>query len=196
MSAKEIAALPVAELAAPDCVLFLWTCWPMLADAWLCLKRWGFEYKTCAFAWTKADNRQPDFFQDELPVQVGLGYWTRANSEPCLLATRGKPKRLNADVRQAIIAPRREHSRKPDGIHERIERLVGGPYLELFARQSRPGWTTWGNERKPSSTRCRHEPRASTKSTGQRTFQLRAERPALHPQLLHGSTMDGSAKSS
>jgi N6-adenosine-specific RNA methylase IME4 len=147
MSAKEIAALPVAELAAPDCVLFLWTCWPMLADAWLCLKRWGFEYKTCAFAWTRADNRQPDFFQDELPVQVGLGYWTRANSEPCLLATRGKPKRLNADVRQAIIAPRREHSRKPDGIHERIERLVGGPYLELFARQSRPGWTTWGNER-------------------------------------------------
>jgi N6-adenosine-specific RNA methylase IME4 len=63
-----------------------------------------------------------------------------------LLATRGKPKRLNADVRQGIIAPRREHSRKPDGIHQRIERLVAGPYLELFARQSRPGWTVWGNE--------------------------------------------------
>ena len=75
-----------------------------------------------------------------------LGYWTRANSEVCLLATRGKPKRVNADVRQAIIAPSREHSRKPDGIHERIERLVAGPYLELFARQQRPGWTAWGNE--------------------------------------------------
>jgi N6-adenosine-specific RNA methylase IME4 len=75
-----------------------------------------------------------------------MGYWTRANTEPCLLATRGRPKRLNADVRQAIIEPRREHSRKPDGIHKRIERLVAGPYLELFARQQRPGWDVWGNE--------------------------------------------------
>src|SRR4029077_4776914 len=79
-------------------------------------------------------------------TEMRLGYWTRSNSEGCLLATRGKPKRQNADVRQAIIAPRREHSRKPDGIHERIERLVAGPYLELFARQRRPGWDAWGNE--------------------------------------------------
>jgi len=75
-----------------------------------------------------------------------MGYWTRANSEPCLLATRGKPKRLSAAVRQGIIEPRREHSRKPDCVHERIERLVAGPYLELFARATRPGWTCWGNE--------------------------------------------------
>ena len=95
----------------------------------------------------KADVRQIDMFKDEGDVQMGLGYWTRANTEPCLLATRGKPKRLNADVRQGIIEPRREHSRKPDGIHERIERLVAGPYVELFARQSgRPGWDYWGNE--------------------------------------------------
>ena len=78
--------------------------------------------------------------------QVGLGYWTRANSEVCLLATKGKPKRLNADVRQAILEPRREHSRKPDCTYQRIERLVAGPYLELFARTQRPGWTAWGNE--------------------------------------------------
>jgi N6-adenosine-specific RNA methylase IME4 len=77
---------------------------------------------------------------------MGLGYWTRANTEPCLLATRGKPKRLNADVRQGIIEPRREHSRKPDCVHDRIERLVAGPYLELFARARRPGWDAWGNE--------------------------------------------------
>jgi N6-adenosine-specific RNA methylase IME4 len=77
---------------------------------------------------------------------MGMGYWTRANTEPCLLATRGKPKRLNADVRQAIIEPGREHSRKPDCVHERIERLVAGPYLELFARQERRGWTVWGND--------------------------------------------------
>jgi N6-adenosine-specific RNA methylase IME4 len=77
---------------------------------------------------------------------MGLGYWTRANTEPCLLATRGKPKRLNADVRQLIIEPRREHSRKPDCVHSRIERLVAGPYLELFARAPRKGWDVWGNE--------------------------------------------------
>jgi N6-adenosine-specific RNA methylase IME4 len=77
---------------------------------------------------------------------MGMGYWTRANTEPCLLATRGKPKRLDAGVRQGIIAPRQEHSRKPDEIHDRIERLVAGPYLELFARRPRAGWTVWGNE--------------------------------------------------
>jgi N6-adenosine-specific RNA methylase IME4 len=75
-----------------------------------------------------------------------MGYWTRANSEPCLLATRGKPKRVNADVRQGIVEPRREHSRKPDCVPGRIERLVDGPYLELFARTQRQGWTVWGNQ--------------------------------------------------
>ena len=69
-----------------------------------------------------------------------------ANSEPCLFAARGKPKRLNADVSQLIIESRREHSRKPACIHERIERLVAGPYVELFARARRPGWHCWGNE--------------------------------------------------
>jgi N6-adenosine-specific RNA methylase IME4 len=144
---KNISDLPVGDLAASDCVLFLWACWPTIKDAFDVIAAWGFEYKTCAFNWTKADNRQPDFFQAELPAQVGMGYWTRANSEPCLLAIRGKPKRLNADVRQGIIAPRREHSRKPAGVHEKIERLVAGPYLELFARQSHPGWMTWGDQK-------------------------------------------------
>jgi N6-adenosine-specific RNA methylase IME4 len=146
-SIDEICALPVVELAKADCALFLWICWPVLFETQRVIEAWGHQFKTCGFDWMKADNRQPDFFQDELPAQVGMGHWTRANSEPCLLATRGKPKRLNADVRQGIIAPRREHSRKPDGIHERIERLVAGPYLELFARRSRDGWTTWGDEK-------------------------------------------------
>ena len=93
---------------------------------------------------------QPDrHVRDDNDVQIGTGYWTRANTEPCLLATWGKPKRLNADVRMAIISPRRQHSRKPDDIHARIERLVAGPYLELFARRTRPGWTTWGDEVPP-----------------------------------------------
>jgi N6-adenosine-specific RNA methylase IME4 len=141
---KEICSLPVAELATPDCVLFLWTCWPVLRRSFAVLDSWGFTYKTCAFSWLKADQYRLFALQED--VRMGLGYWTRANTEPCLLATRGKPKRQAVDVRQGILEPIREHSRKPDCVHERIERLVAGPYLELFARQSRPGWTTWGNE--------------------------------------------------
>ncbi len=102
------------------------------------MHEWGFEYKTAAFTWAKTTSKDNWHF--------GCGYWTRANAELCLLGTRGTPKRLSRAVRQLLISPVREHSRKPDETHERIERLVAGPYLELFARQSRPGWTTWGNE--------------------------------------------------
>jgi len=146
MDIEDVAALPVGDLAADNCALFLWVCWPTLEDAWEVLRAWGFKYKTCAFDWTKAHAGQIDMFRDDADALMGMGYWTRANSEPCLLATRGKPKRLRADVRQGIIEPRREHSRKPDVVHERIENLVAGPYLELFARQRRPGWDCWGNE--------------------------------------------------
>ncbi len=146
MTFEEIARLPVEDLAADDSVLFIWVCWPSLPDALKIIEDWGFQYKTCGFAWMKADVSTIDLFPDPVQTYMGLGYWTRANSEVCLLATRGKPKRLNADVRQGIISPRREHSRKPDGVHDRIERLVSGPYLELFARQKRHGWTVWGNE--------------------------------------------------
>lgn len=144
MTMREIAELPLPSVAADDCALFLWACWPSIADAFRIIESWGFTYKTCAFSWMKADPYR--LFADEATPFAGMGYWTRANTEPCLLSTRGKPKRLNADVRQGIIAPRREHSRKPDEIHGRIERLVAGPYLELFARQKRPGWTSWGLE--------------------------------------------------
>lgn len=142
----DLGLLPVADLAAKNCVLFIWITWPLLPDCLDLISRWGFTYKTCAFSWMKADASQLDLLRDDMTAYMGLGMWTRANSEVCLLATREKPKRLNADVRQGIIAPRREHSRKPDGVHERIERLVAGPYVELFARQQRPGWDCWGNE--------------------------------------------------
>lgn len=146
MREDELNDLPVADLAAADCVLFLWSCWPVLEWSLRTIKAWGFEYKTCGFCWVKAHAQQIDMFRDDIEPHMTLGYWTRSNSEFCLLATRGKPKRIHADVKQAIIAPRREHSRKPDGIHERIERLVAGPYCELFARQERPSWSVWGNE--------------------------------------------------
>lgn len=146
MKEDDIAALPVADLAADDCVLFMWACWPTAKQAFRIMEAWGFTYKTCAFCWLKADATQIQMFEDAIEPHMLLGYWTRSNSEFCLLGTRGKPKRLNADVRQGIIAPKREHSRKPDGIHERIERLVSGPYVELFARQRRPNWDCWGNQ--------------------------------------------------
>ena len=146
MTTDDIAQLPVADLAADNCALFMWVTWPKLIDSFRVIDGWGFTYKTCGFCWIKADARQQEMFRDDVDPFVGMGYWTRANSEACLLATRGHPKRKNADVRQGIIEPRREHSRKPDGIPGRIERLVDGPYLELFARTQRQGWTSWGNE--------------------------------------------------
>lgn len=144
MTMDEIAALPVDEVAADNSTLFLWVCWPTLPEALNIITSWGFQYKTCGFCWVKG-NSLP-LFPDDVRHKMGLGYWTRANSEVCLLATKGKPKRQNADVRQVIVEPLREHSRKPDCVHERIERLVEGPYLELFARAPREGWTVWGNE--------------------------------------------------
>jgi MT-A70 len=68
------------------------------------------------------------------------------NPEQCLLATRGKPRRRGKDIRKLIVEPRREHSRKPDEVRERIERLVDGPYLELFARETKPNWHCWGDQ--------------------------------------------------
>lgn len=146
MSPEDIAALPVAELAAKDCVLFLWATWPTLPQGLALIEAWGFTYKTCAFDWMKADVSTIDLFPDPKDAQMKLGHWTRSNSEPCLLATKGAPKRLHADVRMGIIERPRQHSRKPTTVYERIEHLVPGPYIELFARSTRPGWQSWGNQ--------------------------------------------------
>lgn len=146
MAIEDIRALPVASLAADDCALFLWISWPNLLDALSVIEAWGFKFKTCGFVWTKAHAGQIEMFRDDFDDLMGTGYWTRANTEACLLATRGDPKRINKDVRQAIIEPRREHSRKPACVHERIERLVAGPFLELFARSRWSGWNCFGDE--------------------------------------------------
>ena len=118
--------------AADHCALFMWVVDAHMPDALDLISAWGFVYKTVAFIWVKPS--------------IGMGYWSRKQAELCLLATRGKPKRLSGGVRQVIEAPRREHSRKPDETYERIEQLVGGPYLEMFARQSWPGWQSSGAE--------------------------------------------------
>jgi N6-adenosine-specific RNA methylase IME4 len=134
MSVAEIAALPVLQdFAATDCALFLWANGPRLPEMFEVIGGWGFTYKAIAFCWAKRSRRDRAW-------HMGLGFGTRANAEICLLATRGKPKRLNRDVRQLVIEPLRAHSQKPDRIRGDIERLFAGPYLKLFARSRAPGW--------------------------------------------------------
>lgn len=138
LSLAALQALPVAELAAADCALFLWVVDPLLDAGIEMAKAWGFNYRTRAFEWLKTTN-------DGAAYRVGMGYWTRKQAESCLLFTRGKPKRLSKSVRQIIEEPRREHSRKPDDVYRRIEALVAGPYCELFATRRWVNWDGWGN---------------------------------------------------
>lgn len=150
MDLAALKALPIGDVAARDCALFMWVVGPHLAESIELAASWGFTFKTDAFYWIKqrligAD--QVDLFTGDIAEpRMGFGYWTRKQVEPCWLFTRGNPRRLGKGVRQAVIAPRREHSRKPEEVRDRIEALVAGPYLELFARSSRPGWSVWGNE--------------------------------------------------
>ena len=111
-----LAHLPVLEVAARHCVLFLWVPWPHLRDGLHLIDLWGFVYKSCAFDWMKVT-------RSGAPA-MGLGYWTRANSEICLLATRGHPQRQSRGVPMAILKPRRLHSQKPDCVHDRIEKFL------------------------------------------------------------------------
>ena len=132
MSIDDIMALPVSSVAARNCLLFMWTVSHLQREAFDVADAWGFRPVSIAFVWDKG--------------RMGMGYWTRQEAEICHLFKRGKPSRNGKGVRQVIRAPRREHSRKPDEQYERIQRLVDGPYLELFARQAWPGWQAWGNQ--------------------------------------------------
>lgn len=163
MSIDDICALPIQSLAAPHCALFTWMTWPMMPDWTRVLDAWGFRYAGLAWEWIKYNEATGKY-------AFGGGYGTRKNLEPCLLATRGDPQlrkeapgslfgpqTIPAGVRSVrdfilampadtIRARRREHSRKPDEQYTRIETLFDGPYVELFSRSSRKGWTSWGNE--------------------------------------------------
>jgi len=140
MGIKEICALPVANIAAKDSALFLWATYPNLPEAFEVINAWGFAYKTVAFTWVKTCRKSPGYF-------VSLGHWTRANAEICLLATKGRPRRISKSVRQLIVSPVRGHSQKPDETRARIVELMGGlPRVELFAREKSDGWSAWGNE--------------------------------------------------
>lgn len=143
MSKAALEELPVAKIAAKDCALFMWVVDSNLPQALELAAKWGFTYKTIAFTWIKLTKPDKDGKQK---ARMGMGYWTRKQTELCLLFTKGKPPRMSKSVRQLIKAQRREHSRKPDQQYERIEALVSGPYIELFARTQRKGWTSFGNQ--------------------------------------------------
>lgn len=147
MSIDDICALPVDELADDNCALFMWCVWPSMFECRgresypeRVMNAWGFEYKTKAWSWVKLNKNSMGLF-------TGMGFYTRANDEPCLLAVKGSMPVSAHDVMGIIMSPIREHSRKPDEQYGKIERLYPeGPYLELFARRPRPGWHVWGNE--------------------------------------------------
>lgn len=151
MGTDAIAALPVRDLAAKDAHLFLWTTGPMLKDAFSVIDAWGFRYSSVAFTWVKLKRSHNPRQLRAVPLaasdlHVGLGLTPRKNAEFCLLARRGSARRNAKDVREIILSPVREHSRKPDEVFDRVQSYCDGPYIELFSRQERPGWTVWGNE--------------------------------------------------
>ena len=146
MADEQLYPLPVSTLAAENSVLFLWCTFPKLPEGLKLIKAWGFVFKTVAFVWIKQNKSGNGFF-------LGLGWWTRSNAEVCLLAVKGKPKRVNAGIRQLIFSPIEQHSKKPDIVRQQIVALMGDlPRVELFARQTTPGWDVWGNEVNSSIT--------------------------------------------
>lgn len=150
LDVDEMKKLPIRELACKESVLLMWATMPFLGQAIDLGQSWGFIYKTNAFTWIKSTKQAAKL---SLPVEDnrnwanGTGYWTMANAELCLLfTTKYFPQRKCRDVRQLIVAPRERHSKKPEAVYARIERLLSGPYLDIFAREVRPGWTSMGNE--------------------------------------------------
>lgn len=138
MDTASLGALPVSQLAAPDCALLMWATAPMLPDAVALMAAWGFTFKS-AGAWAKQSSTGNAW-------AFGTGYCFRSAAEFFLLGTIGKPKVQSRSVRNLIVAPVREHSRKPEAQYEMAETLFAGPYLELFSRAARPGWSAFGDE--------------------------------------------------
>ena len=139
MSTEEICALDIKRIAAKNCALLMWATMPCLPDAIKVMQAWGFHYKTCAFTWIKTK-------KDGSPL-AGMGSYTKANAELCLLGMRGHIKSADKTVRQVIMHPRMGHSVKPPIVRDAIVKLFGDvPKIELFARQYADGWDCWGNE--------------------------------------------------
>jgi N6-adenosine-specific RNA methylase IME4 len=140
MTLQEIARLPVAQLVLPRSHLYLWVPNALVREGLEVMRGWGFTYKT-TLVWYKVR-------RDGGPDRRGVGFYFRNVTELVLFGTRGALRTLAPGRRQAniIVSRKREHSRKPDELYDIIEQCSPGPYLELFARQARSGWTPWGNE--------------------------------------------------
>ena len=140
MSIDDICKLPIKEIADENCILFLWVTFPILQESFKVIENWGFKYSTCGFNWVKKNKiADTNFF--------GCGAWTRANSELCLIATKGQVLRLDNTISQVLETPIEQHSKKPNITRELITRLVGElPRIELFSRNATDGWDAWGNE--------------------------------------------------
>lgn len=153
MSKTAIRDLPVASIVAPDAHLLLWITGPMLVlgEHLPIMKAWGFKPSGMGFTWIKLkksiDARQFRLVvTQEADLHLGLGFTTRKNAEFCVLGRRGNARRIAKNVREVILSPVREHSRKPDEFYDRARTYAAGPYLELFGRERRVGWDGWGNE--------------------------------------------------
>lgn len=143
MRDRELMQMPVQTLAHPDgCWLFMWCTSPKVESVFPIAHAWGFKYSGRGFIWIKTLEGNGDMPR----LHNGQGFTTRKNAEDCWLFRRGQPKRNAKDVHEVIIAPVREHSRKPDEHYKRIQRFCSGPRLELFARQERPNWDAFGNQ--------------------------------------------------
>ena len=141
MEKQDIEALPINEISNKDSVLFLWVTAPCLEQGLELVKKWGFKYKTIGFNWVKQNKKSDSLFW-------GMGYYTRANAEICILATKGKTLPIiSRRVHQVVLSHVEEHSKKPNEVRKRIVELFGDlPRIELFARQYADGWDCWGNE--------------------------------------------------
>ncbi len=151
MSTKDIAALPVSSIIEPDAHLWLWVTNNFLEDGLAVMRAWGFRYVSNV-AWIKSKQREDDEELYEMGLQIGLGQYIRGAHELCLFGVRGSlPYRYREDgkraqMRSVLIAPRQEHSAKPERMAKLIEEVSHPDYIELFARQRRDGWTSWGNQ--------------------------------------------------
>jgi N6-adenosine-specific RNA methylase IME4 len=147
-SMETIATLPIADVAARDALLFFWTTGPLISiGAHIpVIRAWGFEPTAMGFVWVKLNPRASTTQFTERDLFFGPGLTTRKNGEYVVLCRRGRPGRIAKDVFEIILAPRRESGRKPDEVYRRIERYCAGPRLDLFGRESRRGWTVWGDE--------------------------------------------------
>ena len=141
MRTEDICNLPIKDVADDNCMLFMWTTSPMMFEAEQVIKAWGFDYKTFGFVWVKMTNDMSKVRGD------GIGNYTIQNAEYCLIGLKGKYWRNKTGVKQILLAPKQEHSKKPNEARERILELCGDlPRIELFARQHADGWDCWGNE--------------------------------------------------